>query len=735
MTRVALLWHMHQPFYQDLVTGEHILPWVRLHALKDYWGMVALMREFPAVRVTFNLVPSMLVQLEAFARDEAHDRHLAIGLKDADRLTEDERAFCVEHFFHAHRPQMIDPYPRYAELLERRGGNGGGLSARAQASQFSTDDLRDLQVWHKLVWIDPMYLDGDERIHALIAKGRGFSEEDKRTLRQVELELLRRVVPEYREAAARGQVELSTSPFYHPILPLLCDSNVYLRTHPDSRMPRERFRHPGDAAEQLTRAVALHERLFGSRPAGLWPSEGSVSDEMVPLVAAAGFRWMATDEEILARTIGRGFTRDNGGNVEQPKALYHAYRVGADGQSVACGFRDHAMSDLIGFAYASWSADHAAGSFVDRLVEAGARYAAATGGGDATIFVILDGENAWEHYAGQGRPFLRALYGRLAGHPQLQTVTMSEACAGASEWLPSIFPGSWINGDFYIWIGHADDHRAWSQLAEARRALESPRPGLSAEARAQAREELLIAEGSDWFWWYGDDHSSEHDLEFDELFRRHVRNVYRALDLPIPEELFVSNITTHPPAAEIQRPSGFIQPAIDGEVTSYFEWVGAGSLEVGDRAAGAMHQVSPADSGIAAVEFGFDLEHLYIRVDGTRPLAEILGGGLQLLVKFLKPAGVRLVLRVDGDALGVQLAERAGDSGWNGRLVRGLTAAVGTVAEIRVPFAALAAGPHQPLAFFVTLARGESQVEQHPKHRPIELDVPDAGFAALNWTA
>jgi alpha-amylase/alpha-mannosidase (GH57 family) len=208
MTRVALLWHMHQPFYQDLVTGEHILPWVRLHALKDYFGMVALLREFPDIRVTFNLVPSMLVQIEAFANDEARDRHLDVGLKDAAQLTRDEQAFCLEQFFHAHRPRMIDPYPRYAALLDKRRAHSG-LSAHAQAAHFSVEELRDLQVWHKLAWIDPFYLDSDERVRALVDKGQDFSEDDKRILREVELELLRRVVPEYRAAAERGQVELS----------------------------------------------------------------------------------------------------------------------------------------------------------------------------------------------------------------------------------------------------------------------------------------------------------------------------------------------------------------------------------------------------------------------------------------------------------------------------------------------------------------------------------------------
>src|SRR5207253_701052 len=279
----------------------------------------------------------------------------------------------------------------------------------------------------------------------------------------------------------------------------------------------------------------------------------------VPLVAAAGFQWMATDEEILAKSIGRAFARDGDGHIEDPEALYRSYRIGRDGQQVNCGFRDHTLSDAIGFNYASWPADAAADNFVQRLMDAGARYTARTSGGEATIFIILDGENAWEHFEGQGRPFLRALYRRLGSHPALKTVTMAEACSGPNDTLPSIFPGSWINADFYIWIGHPDDHRAWSQLAEARRALDAAK-GAPPAARARALEEMLIAEGSDWFWWYGDDHSSEHDLEFDDLFRRHVRNVYRAIEKPIPEELFVTNITTRPPTGEISRPTGFLRP-------------------------------------------------------------------------------------------------------------------------------------------------------------------------------
>jgi alpha-amylase/alpha-mannosidase (GH57 family) len=286
MTRVALLWHMHQPFYEDLVTHEHILPWVRLHALKDYYGMVALTREFPDVRMTFNLVPSLLVQLEAFGAGRARDPYLDLGLKPAADLSDTEIGFILDNFFHAQRQRMIEVYPRYSELLERRGRAAPAPAERhLVAARFSVDDLRDLQVWQKLAWMDPFYLTGDQRIQALIAKDRSFTEDDKATLRTVELELLNRVIPEYRDAAARGQIEISTSPFYHPILPLLCDTDIYLRTHPHSPMPRQRFQHPEDAAEQLERAAACHVRLFGRRPVGLWPSEGSVSDAIVPLVA------------------------------------------------------------------------------------------------------------------------------------------------------------------------------------------------------------------------------------------------------------------------------------------------------------------------------------------------------------------------------------------------------------------------------------------------------------------
>ncbi len=709
MTRVALLWHMHQPFYEDLATREHILPWVRLHALKDYYGMVALLREFPHVKATFNLVPSLLVQLEDFAADRARDRFLELSLKSADTLDERDVDFILEQFFHAQRQHMIDIYPRYAELLALRGGTlPTAADRRAAAARFSCDDLRDLQVWQKLAWIDPLYLDEDARVRRLVAKGRGYTEDDKTLLRTVELEILNKVIPEYRAAAERGQIEISASPFYHPILPLLCDTDVYLRTHPDAHRPRQRFLHPEDAAEQVARASTYHARLFGAKPVGLWPSEGSVSDAIVPLIAREGFQWMATDELILARTLGIVFTRDAQGRVEQPERLYRPYELGAsDGGRVACLFRDHVLSDLIGFTYSSWNADDAANDFVGRLVAAGNRYRDRSGGGEALIPIILDGENAWEHFSRGGRPFLR---------------------------LPGIFPGSWIDANFYIWIGHADDQRAWGQLADARQTLDAS--SVDAAARAEAREEILIAEGSDWFWWYGDDHSSDQDAEFDDLFRRHLRNAYKRLGQPVPDELFFSNISTGRAPAVQTDPTALIAPRLDGEETSYFEWLGAGTFEVREAAGGAMHQTDAAPSSVALLHFGFDRERLFVRIDTAREAIDLLAEGAEFSLKFLAPAGVRYsVQQVGGRLTGSFWDRQPTEPLWVERGPGLAQIGVGSILELALPFADLRVGPSAPVAFFVAMYQGGHEIERQPGSRPIEIVVPDELFDARNWRA
>jgi alpha-amylase/alpha-mannosidase (GH57 family) len=727
MTKVAILWHMHQPFYQDLLTGDHVLPWVRMHALKDYFGMVALSREFPDVRLTFNLVPSLLVQLQAFADGEANDHHLSLSLKPADRLTADDRAFIVANSFHAQRQRMIEPYARYAELFAKRERSGPASTSvewERLASDFSVQELRDLQVWQKLAWVDPYFQDEDIRVQRLFGKGALFSEDDKRVLAQVERELIGSVIPEYRAAGVRGNVELSTSPFYHPILPLLCNSDVHRESHPGCSLPPGLFRRPEDAAEQLARAVSYHERLFGKRPAGLWPSEGSVSEAVVALAAEAGFSWMATDEILLGRSLGIHFSRDGYGHVEQPESLYRPYRVEVGGRAVSCLFRDHVFSDLIGFSYSRWAPDGAARDLVDRVVEAGRRFSARTGGGEAVVPIILDGENAWEHFEAGGRPFLRALYRLLSDHPELRTVTMEEASRNGAP-LARLAAGSWVDGSFHIWIGHADDHRAWGQLSRARDVYDRTASNAGESDRATAFEELLIAEGSDWFWWYGDSHSSEHDLEFDELFRRHVQNVYRALGVPIPEDLFTSNISARDPWADTRAPEGPVRPILDGRQTTQSEWNGAGSLVL-RTAFGTMHRVSSDSSGlVSGVRFGSDGETLYIRVDTPRSAGDMFAEGISVRFSVVRP--LRRVYEV------TYARHVAVVSSWMeqaGAQVQSATRAAGAVDEIvemAIPLSELASDSNDPIGFFVVIVRGREELERHPTRGPANLAIPVCG--------
>jgi alpha-amylase/alpha-mannosidase (GH57 family) len=704
MVNLAILWHMHQPYYEDLATGEHILPWVRLHAIKDYWGMVAMLEEFPGIRVTFNLVPSLIRQVQAFAEDRARDRHLELGLKPAAELTPDEARWMVANGFHAPYERMIGPYPRYAQLH----------ACRRERHSFDEADLRDLQVWHKLAWMDPDLLARDPRLVGLVKKDRGFGEDDKALLRNVELEVLSRVVPAYRDAAARGQVELATSPFYHPILPLLCDSDAHQVAQPGAPKPKRRFTRPDDARVQIDRAMAFHEATFGSRPAGMWPSEGSVSDQSVGLIADAGLTWIATDEDILSRSLKQPM---------RPELLYRPYRIGRSesvpgtnsdvgrsesvpGTEIVALFRDHAMSDRIGFHYQSWEAGAAAADFVEQVRAAGRRFTEAGGGEVATVAVILDGENAWEYYAGGGRPFLRALYRALAGAADIETVTMSEAAAVPATPLPSIFPGSWIHGDFYIWIGHRDDLRAWDQLSAAREVFDQRAGAVAPEARDCALEELLIAEGSDWFWWYGDDHSSDHDADFDDLFRRHLRNAYAALGAPIPEDLFATNISTGDGPDRLE-PSGLLTVTLDGRDTSFLEWVGASAPAL-ERPGGAMHEVA-ASSLISEVLVGRSADALCLRLKGSGLISKLTGGA------------ANLALVIGGAEVRVQPVERS----W---------LAVGTVVEVAVPFNRLGLG-HGDLEFAIQVRDQSDAVLETVPHGRCWTIAVQPGSVTAEWRA
>ena len=517
---LCFLWHMHQPFYKDLISGEYKLPWTRMHALKDYYGMVKILEEFPTVRQTFNLVPSMMVQVSEYAEGTALDPFLQLALKPAETLTDADRVFLLRHSFYSDPQHMIYRYPRYGELFDiwkaQKEGSG---------SQFGVQDFRDLQMWSQLAWFDEEFQEHDSEVREWIRRGHNFNQADIRGMGAKQREIISAVLPAYQKLALAGQIEISTTPYYHPILPLLCDTQIAQVSHPQVPLP-PRFRYPQDARLQLSMARTFIEKNFGVAPAGLWPSEGSVSDEVFHIAADLGFQWAATDSGVLNRTLRRAVPVEG---------LYRPYRWQQEPHEMSVLFRDHYMSDLIGFVYSKMEAGAAAGDFLHRIRENCSGILRS--GRDALVPIILDGENAWEYYDHNGRPFLRELYRQIEADRGLSAITISEAFRRLQpDPIDHIFPGSWINANFDVWIGPEEDNQAWAQLLRARETYDGI-TGVSEEQRRMAMEELLIAEGSDWCWWYGPEHDSANRLEFDQLYRSHLANVYRFLGLTPPEEL------------------------------------------------------------------------------------------------------------------------------------------------------------------------------------------------------
>lgn len=586
---------MHQPFYKDLLSCEYKLPWTRMHALKDYYGMARILEEFPDIRQTFNLVPSMLVQVEEYAAGIANDPFLHCALKPAEALTEEERSFILKHFFQAPPVTMIYRYPRYGQLFDAWRTQRGATTSKGI---FGVQEFRDLQVLSQLTWFDEYYLEQDEVIARLVEKGQHFSLEDQAAIGPKQRELIARVVPQYRKLASSGQIEISTTPFYHPILPLLCDSDIARVSHPGVKLP-PRFRYPEDARRQLEMARDYMSTLFGAAPVGLWPSEGSVSDETFAIAADLGFRWAATDNGILERTLGRGVT---------PNETYRPWEWKQGARQMKVVFRDHLMSDLIGFVYSGMYAHVAAQDFLARIRE-NCRNTLA-GGRDALVPIILDGENAWEYFDRNGRPFFRHLYAGIQADSQMRAITLSEAFAELeASPLDHIFPGSWIASNFDVWIGADEDNKAWEFVLGARRAYEAATE-VPEERRKLAYEELLIAEGSDWCWWYGPEHDTANREEFDALFRAHIANVYRALGLAAPQELSRPILRVDVEEAQVS-PTSTINVTVDGYVTSYFEWLGAGVYRSSARN-GAMHGKRFI---VRELHYGSDTKQLLVRVD------------------------------------------------------------------------------------------------------------------------
>ncbi|HMP61152.1 MAG TPA: glycoside hydrolase family 57 protein, partial [Gemmatales bacterium] len=639
---LALLWHQHQPYYPDDVAGENPMPWVRLHGVKDYWGMAQHLLEVPEMRCTINLVPSLIKQILRYTDHGGSDRFLDLSRVPADGLSEADAAFLLDNFFMIGVEHNIKPWLGYWELYQRR--QPTRTRSISRLSQFGVRRLRDLQVWFNLAWLHPLAFEYDANLEELRKKGRDFTEADKDYVLAKHLELLRQIIPLHRRLQECGQVELTTTPFFHPILPLLLDKRLTKEGEPEVALPRHLDGYPEDVAWHLRAAQEFHTQHFGAPARGLWPSEGSVAQALLPFIAEAGFKWLATDEEILGQATAGLVGRDERGHVRNPQTLYQPCSVSEGGHELGIVFRDHALSDLIGFQYQHMDGRHAAADMVARLRAIGSSI---DGPGPALVSVILDGENCWEHYPGGGVEFLRTLYRRVAMLPEIRPVRIHDFLEKHPPKLRlnRLPAGSWINHNFAIWIGHSEDNTAWDRLDETREHLKRRAADVPAEAAQRAWEELYIAEGSDWWWWYGPQHSSAQDELFDYLFRKHLMNVYYLVGTT-PPALLSQPIKKVVVRAPYSQPRSFLDVQLDGKRRPV-AWLGAGVYQPGNER-GTMAMV--ARGPLVAVHFGFTPELLLVRVDLAGPARTVLAPEDCVAVVFQEPAGYQAVIRHPGTA-------------------------------------------------------------------------------------
>jgi len=716
---IAFLWHMHQPYYKDPFTGKYRLPWVRLHGTKDYLDMAEILEDFPEVRQTFNLVPSLLEQLRDYTENNATDIYMELTLKNPNDLTDADKIFMLENFFLANWDNMIRPFPRYYELLVKRGLRFIKAELSRTIKYFTPEEFLDLQVLFNLSWIDPIYRQKDPFLSGLAQKGKGYTEDEKKLLMEKQIEILRKIIPKYKELSEKGQIELSVSPFYHPILPLLWDTDLSKIAMPHAHLPQKRFSRPEDAVRQIKNAIEYFEKVFGHKPVGMWPSEGSVCEDVLRAVNAEGIKWVATDEEILANSLGVRL-RDFTGSITEPPRFYRPYSY----SDVSIIFRDHKLSDLIGFVYSGMEPKDAAEDLINRLLNIRSSLPQDR---PWIVPIILDGENAWEHFRNDGRDFLRHLYERLSNEKNLKAVTVSEFLNHDSgEKLGRLHAGSWINANYSIWIGHEEDNIAWDYLTDTRTDLQIFSEQIPDKPVNDAWKALYVAEGSDWNWWYGDEHQTETQEEFDELFRLNLMKVYKAIGKEVPSNLFVPVLREDRAVAPEIIIRGFINPKIDGLVTNYYEWYQGAHLAVG-KSGGSMHR---AESLVSHVYYGFNQNTLFLRIDPKTSFKDF-PPNVSFSINIARPFEFRVnVASKDGFVRAYLLEKKNG----NWEKIRDITdVAMQDIIEIALPFQDIQAKEKDELNIFITAYMGEEEIERCPWRGNISIIVPTPDFEATMW--
>lgn len=720
---VAFVWHMHQPKYNIDKGSGFLMPWVRLHAVKDYLDMLMLLEKFPKIKQTFNIVPVLLDQLEIYGENNGNDIHSSLTLKSVEELTDENKIFILEHFFDANYSTMIIHHERYNALYQKRFAN-----ENITINDFSLQDYSDIMALFNIAWIDPYWNKVYPELKALVEKDGNYTLEDRVNIIEIQRKIIRQIVPKYKEFLEKGQIEITTSPYYHPILPLLLDIKSAKRAIHNIQLPNHGINFGDDAKAQLLMSIEKIEKTFGQKPKGIWPSENCISPETIDLFKELGIKWTISDEGVLAKSIDKEFVRDFRGYTENPYDLCKSYTHHNAKGDIDIVFRDAVLANLIGFEYGKHDSFKAANDLYERIKTTQSKLASSPDE-HHLITIALDGENCWESYPQDGYSFLKALYTLLSEDKTIETITVSEYLEKATKKIPlkKVYSGSWINRNFQVWIGEPTKNLAWEYLYKTRQDLCNfiKEEQYSEKILQKVWNEIYIAEGSDWFWWYGEPNDSGQDELFDMLFRTHLQNVYTLLKKPIPPYLDL------PLEAYLGKPSktplGLIHPIINGlKIPEEDNWTNAGCIEIYNS------PMFESEKLFERVLFGNDENNMYFRFDINKFRLEELKKNLNLKrigIYFqnfneTKPmSAIRGVLKSDkmfpiaqypfsyevsislyqNNLLPIQLSEAIEGYLWQINMNHKINYAYKDFLEVSIPFDDLNVKPGEEVSFLILL--------------------------------
>ncbi|MCX4274272.1 MAG: glycoside hydrolase family 57 protein [Candidatus Gastranaerophilales bacterium] len=612
---IAFIWHFHQPIYQENYNEDFLMPWVRLHSSKDYYDMLWRIENFKNIRLNFNISPVLVGSIERYLQGN-HDIHSRLLISDVDTLNIEDKNFILQHFFDANYANMILKRPYYASLYNKRYSK-----ENISTDAFDNQEYADIMANFTLCWIDKKFVEMFPNLSKLMDKEQGYTLEDRKEIFNIQLEIFKKLPDLYKKFQNQNRIEISTNPFYHPILPLLLDINEDKYQYSEN-LPEKSKLMEEDAIEQTKKSLDKFEEFFGKRPKGVWLPEQCISKKAIELLSDLNVKWTVADEGILANSIKKEFTRDFEGNLEDPYDLCANYKLKDDTKTNII-FADSFFANLVGFGYGNYEGEIAANDFYEKIKTIQNKLENSPKE-EHLLTIAMDGENCWESYPNDGEEFLNTLYSLIENDPSLETVLVSEFLEKSEPiLLEELSSGSWINRNFDLWIGEPTKNIAWLYLDKTRTKLEEVKEKLLSEAKTgkakaaaealidKAKQEIFIAQGSDWFWWYGEPNESGNDHIFDYLFRAHLKNVYKILNEPHPGYLDIPLISII--GKPVREPKRSISPIIDGVIDdSVDNWADAGYIFLPDS------PTFSAEKTIKGIYYGSDDTNVYFKFELNR---------------------------------------------------------------------------------------------------------------------